>query len=146
MSHTGQNAPDVAGLAVELASLFHRLGFAALIRDPDTATVIAASPAAEAEILAAQPGTVRVATARIGGAVVRVELARANVAEDIALTPRQTAVGQLLLEGLRNREIADRLGISLHTVRRHLESIFRRLGVANRTAAAAELRKGRIRL
>lgn len=146
MSSSGLNASKASDVAVELATLLQRLGFASLVRDPDTAEVIAASPAAEAEILAAQPGTVRMATARIAGVVVRVEVVRPVSEEHIELTPRQVAVGRLLVEGLRNREIAERLTISTHTVRRHLESIFRRLNVPNRTAAAAELRKGRVRL
>lgn len=146
MTSTGPNVSNAKEVALELASLLHRLGFAALVRDPNTAEVIAASPAAEAEILAAQPGTVRMATARIAGTVVRVEVVRPQAEDLIQLTPRQAAVGRLIVEGLRNREIAERLQISTHTVRRHLEAIFHRLNVANRTAAATELRKGRARL
>jgi DNA-binding NarL/FixJ family response regulator len=146
MTSTGPNVSKASEIALEVASLLHRLGFAAIVRDPDSADVIAASPSAEAEILAAQPGSVRIATARVAGVVVRVEIVRPLSEEHIELTPRQAAVGRLIVEGLRNREIAERLQISTHTVRRHLESIFRRLNVANRTAAATELRKGRIRL
>lgn len=146
MTSTGTNVSNAGDLAIELASLLHRLGFAVLIRNPDTAEVIAASPAAESEILAAQPGTVRMATARVAGVVLRVEVVRPLAEEHIELTPRQAAVGRLIVEGLRNREIAERLKISTHTVRRHLEAIFHRLNVPNRTAAATELRKGRIRL
>ncbi len=146
MTSTGPNVSNVGDVAVELASLLHRLGFAALIRDPESAEVIAASPSAEMEILAAQPGTVRMATARLAGVVVRVEVMRSMGEDAVELTPRQAAVGRLIVEGLRNREIAERLQISTHTVRRHLEAIFHRLNVPNRTAAATELRKGRVRL
>ena len=145
MASTGFQVSTVSEVAVELAALLHRLGFAALLRDPDTAEVLAASPSAEAEILAAQPGSVQMATARVAGVVVRVEVVRPLREEHIELTPRQAAVGRLIVEGLRNREIAERLRISTHTVRRHLEAIFRRLNVPSRTAAAAELRKGRVR-
>jgi len=49
------------------------------------------------------------------------------------LTPRELEVVHLLAtEGARNAVIADRLGISVITVRHHLSSIFERLGVADR--------------
>lgn len=67
---------------------------------------------------------------------VRVELLQAAAATPV-LTPRQMAVGALLKDGLRNQDIADRLGISVHTVRRHMEQVFRRLGVSDREAASA---------
>ena len=64
----------------------------------------------------------------------------------LELTPRQTAVAKLLMEGLTNVEIGELLKISTHTVRRHLEAIFRRLEVPNRAAAAGELKRGRVRM
>lgn len=129
-------------VAAELVSLFERLGYAVLVRDPETAEVLAASPEAESLMLAAEPGAVRVAASRLNGLAVRVEILREAEAEPPRLTRRQRDVAQLLAAGKRNREIAETLRISEHTVRRHLESIFRRLNVPNRTAAVAELRKG----
>ena len=43
----------------------------------------------------------------------------------------------LLAEGLTNREIADRLVLSEHTVHRHVTNILRKLDVPSRAAAAA---------
>ena len=43
----------------------------------------------------------------------------------------------LLAAGRSNREIAERLVVSRHTVARHVEHIYAKLGVSNRTAAAA---------
>ena len=40
-------------------------------------------------------------------------------------------------DGLTNTRIADRLGVSIHGVKFHLAAIYRKLGVANRTEAAA---------
>ena len=55
----------------------------------------------------------------------------------IALTDRQTEVLQLIAKGLTRTEIASVLGVSLATVKKHLELIFAKLGVANRTEAAS---------
>jgi DNA-binding NarL/FixJ family response regulator len=51
------------------------------------------------------------------------------------LTKREIEVLQLLAEGLPNKSIADRLGISDQTVKFHLASIFSKLGASNRTEA-----------
>ena len=46
---------------------------------------------------------------------------------------------ELVVRGLSNKEIGRRLGISLHTVRTHLQATFRKVGVDSRTALAFEL-------
>jgi DNA-binding CsgD family transcriptional regulator len=56
------------------------------------------------------------------------------------LTQRETEVVRLAAEGRTNREIAGLLGISPLTVRKHLEHAYPKLGVGNRTEAAARLR------
>ena len=53
------------------------------------------------------------------------------------LTPREREVLSLLAEGLTNRQIAERLVVSEHTVHRHVTNILRKLGLSSRTAAAA---------
>jgi len=52
------------------------------------------------------------------------------------LSAREDEVLGLVAEGLANKQIAARLGISERTVKAHLGSIFRQLGVADRTSAA----------
>lgn len=52
------------------------------------------------------------------------------------LTPREIEVLAALAEGLSNKVIAHRLGISQHTVKFHVESLFRKLGVRSRSQAA----------
>jgi two-component system, NarL family, response regulator YdfI len=52
-----------------------------------------------------------------------------------ALTPREIEVLRLLAEGLGNKEIASRLGISEHTAKFHVASIMGKLGAASRTEA-----------
>ena len=55
----------------------------------------------------------------------------------LEVTPREREVLRLLAEGLTNRQIAERLVVSEHTVHRHVTNILRKLGVTSRTAAAA---------
>jgi two-component system, NarL family, nitrate/nitrite response regulator NarL len=52
-----------------------------------------------------------------------------------ALTPREQEVLQLLAEGLPNKTIADRLHISEHTVKFHVNAILSKLGAQSRTEA-----------
>jgi DNA-binding CsgD family transcriptional regulator len=54
----------------------------------------------------------------------------------LGLTRRQAEVLELLVRGDTNADIAAALTISEHTVRHHLEDIYRRLGVRSRVAAA----------
>jgi DNA-binding NarL/FixJ family response regulator len=51
------------------------------------------------------------------------------------LTPRELEVLRLLVEGLTNKAIAGRLGISDHTVKFHIGAILGKLGAASRTEA-----------
>jgi predicted ATPase/DNA-binding CsgD family transcriptional regulator len=53
-----------------------------------------------------------------------------------ALTAREVEVLQLVAAGLTDEEVANKLFISLRTVHSHLRSIYRKLGVASRTAAS----------
>jgi DNA-binding CsgD family transcriptional regulator len=56
----------------------------------------------------------------------------------VVLTSREIEVLAALGNGLTNKETARRLGISPHTVKFHIESIFRKLGVATRAEAVAK--------
>jgi DNA-binding CsgD family transcriptional regulator len=60
-----------------------------------------------------------------------------------ALTSREREILALLADGLGNKQIAARLGISTNTVKTHLELLFERLGVSSRAeAVAAGVRQG----
>jgi DNA-binding NarL/FixJ family response regulator len=54
----------------------------------------------------------------------------------VELTPREAEVLALVRQGLANKQIARRLGISERTVKAHLTSTFQRIGVVDRTQAA----------
>jgi DNA-binding NarL/FixJ family response regulator len=53
------------------------------------------------------------------------------------LTPRELEVVELLASGLSNKEIAERLGVSFHTVKFHVNAILGKLGAASRAEAVA---------
>jgi DNA-binding CsgD family transcriptional regulator len=79
--------------------------------------------------------------ARLGAEpdVARVESLASNVApaDEHGLTARELQVLRLVAVGSSNREIAAELVVSEHTVARHLQNIFAKLGVSSRTAATA---------
>ncbi len=55
------------------------------------------------------------------------------------LTQREREVALLVADGLRSREVAERLGIAAQTVKSHLKTIFDKLGVRNRVELARRL-------
>ena len=52
------------------------------------------------------------------------------------LSPRELEVVGMVASGLTNVEIARRLQVTVHAVKFHLASVYRKLGVSNRTEAA----------
>lgn len=88
---------------------------------------------------------------RTGGAPMSAEIARrvveafhqpvkADDAEEVRLSKRETEILELLTKGLANKEIADRLDISVETVRVHLRRVYEKLHVHSRTEAAMKFR------
>jgi DNA-binding NarL/FixJ family response regulator len=104
--------------------------------------VISATPSADAEEICVDAGAdiyieKSSGAGEIGNAL-RALLAADGQFEELAptdnkLSKRQKQLIVMLDRGLSNREIADELGISEHTVKVHLWRLFRRLGVKSRT-------------
>ena len=64
--------------------------------------------------------------------------------QDARLTPRESDVLQLIARGCTYDQVADRLGVSRHTVGSHVKNTYRKLGV--RSGAAAVMRAVELRL
>lgn len=65
----------------------------------------------------------------------------------IPLSPRELEILQFVTNGMSNKEIANRLGISQQTVKNHMTSILKKLNVQDRTqAAVTALRHGWVRI
>ena len=62
---------------------------------------------------------------------------RQPAAKELVLTPREAQILRMLEMGLSNRNIADHLGIAIHTVKNHVHSLLTKLGVSSRVEAAA---------
>lgn len=106
-----------------------RLGARAVLSHASGAAELAAAiEAIAAGLFALPPELVGVAALRASRAV---EVARQP------LTAREIEVLGLLAAGLGNKTIAARLGISEHTVKTHVTSVYAKLGVSNRAEAVA---------
>ncbi|HEX5237363.1 MAG TPA: response regulator transcription factor [Sphingomicrobium sp.] len=68
----------------------------------------------------------------------RITVAKHRASAKPSLTPRERELVGLVRQGLRNREIADRLGVTEGTVKVYLHGIFDKVGVENRTELAMQ--------
>src|SRR5215213_2952190 len=104
-------------------------------------------PGSKAAIMAALPGDEQLRLqymGKLGANEFLLRLARdsgtetpAEFSSELGLTTREGEVLSWLSKGKTNRDIAQILGLSPRTVDKHLEQIYSKLGVENRTAAAA---------
>lgn len=126
--------PDTIGVAgiVSLKTRYPKVPLA----------VLSASPASDVEEQCVEAGADIYIEKSSGaseiGAALRALLVADSGFEELAptdskLSKRQAQLIVMLERGLSNREIADELGISEHTVKVHLWRLFRRLGVKSRT-------------
>jgi len=107
-----------------LALVFTGLGIwlAVKLARPKVRTVVVMQPAPEAP----------------GKDIDEKELAR------LGLSGREQEVLQLMAEGLSNQEIADRLFVSLNTIKTHCSRIFEKLDVRRRTQAIEKSKRLRL--
>jgi DNA-binding CsgD family transcriptional regulator len=97
------------------------------LRDEDTAVLELEAAREVFSRLRARPDLARVDSL----------LRRASSPRPYGLTEREVEVLRLVAAGRSNREIAAGLVISEHTVARHMQNIFGKLGVSSRSAASA---------
>ena len=99
----------------------------------------------EAAIQAVHAGLIAVAYEFAPGIVPETQPRPEALSE--SLSERELEVLALVVEGLSNKLIAHRLGITEHTVKTHMSSILAKLGVASRTEAASQaIRRGLVML
>ncbi|MDN4164449.1 response regulator transcription factor [Cytophagales bacterium LB-30] len=76
--------------------------------------------------------------------LVRQPLAKDTKTEDFGLTDRETELLMQLKNGLTYEEIASNLHISYHTVRKHIENIYRKMQVNNKVEAIQKASHNRL--
>lgn len=59
-----------------------------------------------------------------------------SITEVNNITQREFEILELIAQGCSNHTIANKLGISIHTVKAHIESLYRKLEVHNKVQAA----------
>jgi DNA-binding NarL/FixJ family response regulator len=64
--------------------------------------------------------------------------------DDYGLSAREGEILQLMVKGMIKKEIAERLGVSYHTVNNHLRSLYEKLHVHTRGGAVAKVLKERL--
>ncbi len=105
-----------------------RAGVRGVLRDDATAEELTAAVAATmAGLVVLHPAAVIARPAPMAGS--------RRVSEGTGLTPRELEILEMMAEGMSNRRIAVRLGISGYTVKFHVASILGKLGAATRTEA-----------
>ncbi|HWZ92337.1 MAG TPA: response regulator transcription factor [Polyangiaceae bacterium] len=128
---------------VERALLTERAPTLALVRDEETALDVLRAGALGVLLRNAESERVLSALRALASGVAVFEpallrslvTARAAPGDPLTFTPREAEVLNLIAEGLSNKLIADRLKISEHTAKFHVNAILNKLGAETRTEA-----------
>jgi DNA-binding CsgD family transcriptional regulator len=100
-----------------------------------------------AALLASVPGLRLASPREVADVALVTARAPEQASEDTALTARELEVLALLAEGASNKEIARRLGISVHTAKFHVGQLLDKLDATGRTDAVTHAaRRGVIQL
>ena len=113
------------------------LDFSRAVRMGDTVTGMTRA-GAEGGLMSPSPSTgddIGMTGAPLGAAARPEPHQKVPTLADVGLTPRQTEVLSLLLQGLPNKLIARQLNLSVETVKDHVAAVLRALGVSSRTQA-----------
>jgi DNA-binding NarL/FixJ family response regulator len=102
-----------------------------LSADPRPEEIIAAVEAAAAGLVTVSADVVAALQAAVAPATAP------HHAGTVSLSPRELEVLQLLADGFPNKQVAARLGVSEHTVKTHVTSVFDKLEVSTRAEAVA---------
>lgn len=130
---------DDASLAMEALGKGAR---GVLLRDHVASGVVAALQAAALGLTVLDPD---LAPTMVGPSDGRAKIEPHDAAKE--LTDREAQVIELLAEGMSNKLIASRLGISDHTAKFHVTGVMSKLGAASRTEAVVEaVRRGLVNL
>jgi DNA-binding CsgD family transcriptional regulator len=119
-------APEVARTTLELGTLQRR-----------AKRKSAAKRSLEQALATLEPIDARMWTARARDELSRIGLRRPTVSD--GLTPAQTRVAELAVQGMSNREISSTLYMSTRSVEAHLTKVYRELGVRSRAQLIAAL-------
>lgn len=145
LSAAGEDLPAVVVVggqpSAEFVRAAVRLGVRGVLpQDCSAAELRAAVEAAASGLVAMRSGDVE-------SLMAPEPVVAAAASSETVLSPRETEVLRLLADGLANKEIGYRLGISEHTVKFHVNSILTRLDVSSRAeAVAVGMRRGLILL
>ncbi len=133
-AHEPRGSEDALSRAITMARLVTGAGlaFGALPRDAGGEEIIAATTAVAGGLTVLDRRLATEALAAIARPRIAFEAAQTS---DEPLTAREREVLQLLAQGIPNKQIAQRLRISEHTVKFHVSAIMAKLGAASRTEA-----------
>jgi DNA-binding CsgD family transcriptional regulator len=135
-AHAGAAAANAGGGLDEVAAEFESLGARLLATD-------AAAHAAAAHLRTGDRRRAAASTARAAGLARACEEIRTPALEQLAprpLTSREGEVASLVVQGLKNQAIAERLVLSVRTVEAHLANAYAKLGISSRAELAKALR------
>ncbi|HEX6403912.1 MAG TPA: LuxR C-terminal-related transcriptional regulator [Pseudonocardiaceae bacterium] len=135
-AHAEAAAANAGGGLDEVAAEFETLGARLLATD-------AAAHAAAAHLRAGDRRRAAASTARAAGLARACEDIRTPALDQLAprpLTSREGEVASLVVQGLKNQAIAERLVLSVRTVEAHLANAYAKLGISSRAELARALR------